>query len=119
MERAVDFAVLSAEEDRTPLVSSLCDAVEETWDEGLYPLVVVDRPWSRHNPLLRGEFARAAQLNHNYVEAWFNLGRSALSLGNLDEAISALQTAVTLRPNLAPAVQSLEQARRLKQARGY
>ena len=30
------------------------------------------------------------QLNPDYVEAWFNLGRAALTLGRLDEAIPAL-----------------------------
>ncbi|MBX3731201.1 MAG: tetratricopeptide repeat protein [Verrucomicrobiae bacterium] len=65
------------------------------------------------------QFAHAARLNPDYVEAWFNLGRSALTLGRLDDAIPALETAVRLRPDLTPGVRALEQARRLKQARGY
>lgn len=41
-----------------PGVASLCDAMEAVYAAGRYPQLTVERPWSRHNPVLTGEFAR-------------------------------------------------------------
>ncbi len=56
----MDFASLAEEPARQAAVRSLCDAVEAVWAEGSYAFIEVDRPWSRHNPVIRGEFARPA-----------------------------------------------------------
>ena len=58
MDTAVDFAALPPDTDPAADVRALCDAIESIWDEGLYPQLEIDRPWSRHNPVLKGEFAR-------------------------------------------------------------
>ena len=58
MDTAVDFAALPPDTGHAELVRGLCDAIESIWDEGLYPQLEIDRPWSRHNPVLKGEFAR-------------------------------------------------------------
>jgi len=76
METLVDFAGLPPEEDREPLVRAICDAIEAAWDAGTYPQVEVDRPWSRHNPTLRGEFARPRAIRW-YLER--ELGKLAAS----------------------------------------
>jgi AMP nucleosidase len=39
------------------VATALCDVVEKVEAQGRYPCVVVTRPWSRHNPQLRGELA--------------------------------------------------------------
>jgi AMP nucleosidase len=41
---------------------ALCDLVEERYAAGFYPKVVVRRPWSTHNPVIKGELARPAAL---------------------------------------------------------
>ena len=56
-------------------------------------------------------FTRAAQLNPDYVEAWFNLGRTYGQLGRWEDAIPPLQTALSLRPDLKSARTMLEAAR--------
>ena len=76
MEAAVDFAALPPETDPAPHVRGLCDAIEAAWDEGLYPQVEAERPWSRHNPVLRGEFARPRAIRW-YLER--ELGKLAAS----------------------------------------
>jgi len=54
----VDGAHLAAAE--VPAVAAkLCDVIVEVESDGLYPCVVVTRPWSVHNPQLRGEIAGA------------------------------------------------------------
>lgn len=37
------------------VAAEVCDAVEKIEDDGQYPCLVVVRPWSEHNPRLRGE----------------------------------------------------------------
>jgi superkiller protein 3 len=60
-------------------------------------------------------YLRAAQLNPDYVEAWFNLGRSYGQLGRWEEAIAPLQTVVSLRPGMTAARDALEYAKRAHQ----
>ncbi|MHC1561176.1 phosphorylase family protein [Actinomycetospora sp. C-140] len=57
----VDGTALSAEDREKAtdqLVATLADADEAGW----YGELVVERPWSAHNPRLSGEFARAAAI---------------------------------------------------------
>jgi len=53
----IDFATVGSDTlgDR---VEEICDALVAVDDAGWYPELEVDRPWSEHNPLLQGEFAR-------------------------------------------------------------
>lgn len=39
------------------LADEVVDAMASMWDAGWYPEVEVHRPWSLHNPMIRGEFA--------------------------------------------------------------
>lgn len=43
-------------------VAALCDALEAIYADGRYPQLTVERPWSHHNPVLSGEFARPAAI---------------------------------------------------------
>jgi len=54
----VDFAQVAAE-DVPAEVARLCEALEAADAEGWYGSLTVERPWSRHNPVLDGEFACA------------------------------------------------------------
>jgi hypothetical protein len=49
---AVDFSAIPAA-DQASEIGLLCDAMEATAGDGRYPLLVVERPWSVHNPKLR------------------------------------------------------------------
>ncbi len=89
MESAVDFAGLPPDTDPAPIVRRLCDAIEAIWEDGFYPQVDVHRPWSRHNPLLTGEFARPRAIRW-YLER---------ELGKLAEAGAAI-SATGARPRV-------------------
>ena len=56
MTPSVDFAAIP-ESERAAAVGRLCAAMEEASGAGRYPRLVVERPWSAHNPVLDGEFA--------------------------------------------------------------
>jgi AMP nucleosidase len=43
-------------------VTRLCNRLEEIYEAGSYAELEVDRPWSQHNPVLSGEFARPAAI---------------------------------------------------------
>ena len=45
-------------------------------------------------------FNRAVQLDAEYPDAWFNLGRSYSQAGQYAEAVAPLQRALRLRPGL-------------------
>lgn len=45
------------EAGRPDEIGRLCDAMEAAAAEGRYPRLVVERPWSVHNPRIEGEFA--------------------------------------------------------------
>jgi AMP nucleosidase len=70
---AVDFATTS-EASQASEIARLCAAMETAAAAGHYPLVVVERPWSAHNPRLEGEFASPAAIRW-YLER--ELGRLA------------------------------------------
>ncbi len=40
------------------LVVDACDTMESMYDQGYYPKMTVERSWSKHNPVIEGEFAR-------------------------------------------------------------
>src|SRR5579862_108753 len=88
VERGIDGADLPPEE-RDAAVAELCDALAATDAEGWYSAIDVVRPWSEHNPLITGEFARPQAIRH-YLE------RELM-------ALLALGAKVTVRPS-RPAV---------------
>jgi AMP nucleosidase len=53
---SIDFAQ-AAPGDLPELVATLCDELEAADAAGFYGALTVERPWSRHNPVLEGEFA--------------------------------------------------------------
>jgi len=55
---AIDFADECGGDAVDDAVGRICDVLEDTYGAGSYPELTVDRPWSSHNPVLRGEFAR-------------------------------------------------------------
>ncbi|HEX6755160.1 MAG TPA: hypothetical protein VF109_04365 [Mycobacteriales bacterium] len=56
MPITVDFAQVSPEQAAAE-VARLCDTLEVADADGAYGKLTVERPWSRHNPVLDGEFA--------------------------------------------------------------
>lgn len=75
MPFTVDFAQVSAE-DAPAEVAKLIDVLEVADADGWYGALTVERPWSRHNPVLEGEFACPAAVRP-YLER--ELGRLALA----------------------------------------
>jgi AMP nucleosidase len=57
----VDFAQ-EKPEDVPERVAALCDELESADAAGWYGALTVERPWSRHNPVLEGEFACPAAI---------------------------------------------------------
>ncbi|MDZ7694774.1 MAG: hypothetical protein U5K69_27260 [Balneolaceae bacterium] len=39
-------------------IARACDLMEDIYDEGEYPKVLIRRSWSKHNPVIDGEMAR-------------------------------------------------------------
>ena len=58
---AFDFGQVAAG-DVPAAVARLCEALEAADAEGWYGALAVERPWSRHNPVLEGEFACPAAI---------------------------------------------------------
>src|ERR1700757_221601 len=58
-DRVIVSADFSAIPDsmRAAEIEQLCDAMEAADKAGRYPQLIVERPWSVHNPRLEGEFA--------------------------------------------------------------
>jgi AMP nucleosidase len=56
MTISIGFAEVRTGE-RQAAVDQLCDAMEAADKAGRYPELIVERPWSEHNPVLEGEFA--------------------------------------------------------------
>jgi AMP nucleosidase len=96
---AVDFTSIPAACHASE-ISRLCDAMEAAAAVGHYPLLVVERPWSVHNPRLEGEFARPEAIRW-YLER--ELGRLAADGARI--SVSSGREAVDLRdPRFGPAV---------------
>ncbi len=91
MELSVDFASLDDPARRAGEVRRLCDAIEETWACGSYPEVSVDRPWSQHNPVISGEFARPSAIRW-YLER--ELGKLAAGGARIRVAASRPRVAL-------------------------
>jgi AMP nucleosidase len=70
---AADFSAVPPA-DRAPEIGLLCDAMEAAASDGRYPRLVVERPWSVHNPRIEGEFASPGTIRW-YLER--ELGRLA------------------------------------------
>jgi AMP nucleosidase len=56
MTMSVDFSVIPESQHQTE-IEKLCDAMEAAAKADRYPELIVERPWSAHNPVLEGEFA--------------------------------------------------------------
>ena len=97
---AVDFATIP-EASQASEVARLCAAMEmRVAAAGHYPLVVVERPWSAHNPRLEGEFASPRAVRW-YLER--ELGRLAADGARI--SVSEGRQALDLRdPRLGAAV---------------
>ncbi|HYT10784.1 MAG TPA: hypothetical protein VEL73_09010, partial [Mycobacteriales bacterium] len=61
MTLTVDFAQVPPEAVPAE-VARLCDVLEAAHAQGWYGALTVGRPWSRHNPVLEGEFACPAAI---------------------------------------------------------
>jgi len=48
----------STEATVRPNVEKACNLLEDIYDSGYYPKIIVERSWSDHNPVIEGEFAR-------------------------------------------------------------
>jgi AMP nucleosidase len=57
VDTVVDPGALGADQIDVAVVE-LLDALEAIDDDGWYPVLDVERPWSQHNPVITGEFAR-------------------------------------------------------------
>jgi AMP nucleosidase len=68
-----DFSAIPADQHAAE-VEQLCDAMEAADKAGRYPRLIVERPWSVHNPVLEGEFSSPGAIRW-YLER--ELGRLA------------------------------------------
>jgi len=99
MTVSVDFSAIPPQR-RAAEVARLCDAMERIAGDGCYPRLAVERPWSKHNPVLDGEFAAPGAIRW-YLER--ELGRLAAAGARI--SVSAGRKALDLRdPALAEAV---------------
>jgi AMP nucleosidase len=94
-----DFASVAVAEHASE-IGLLCDAMEAMAAGGRYPRLVVERPWSRHNPRIEGEFASPSAIRW-YLER--ELGRVAAAGARV--SVCQGREAVGLRDaRLGPAV---------------
>jgi AMP nucleosidase len=94
-----DFAVVP-DGRRAAEIEQLCDAMEAADRAGRYPKLMVERPWSVHNPVLEGEFASPRAIRW-YLER--ELGRLAAKGATI--SVCAGREALDLHdPRLGPAV---------------
>lgn len=49
---------INSTQDLNYQIERACDAMTEIYDSGQYPKLVVKRSWSKHNPIISGEFAK-------------------------------------------------------------
>jgi AMP nucleosidase len=59
---SADFSAIPESQHQAE-VRQLCEAMEASDRAGRYPKLVVERPWSVHNPVLEGEFASPAAIS--------------------------------------------------------
>ncbi len=99
MSLSADFSVIP-ESQRAPEVELLCDAMEAAGQDGRYPQLTVERPWSVHNPVLEGEFAAPGAIRW-YLER--ELAKLAAAGARI--SVSPGRKALDLRdPALGPAI---------------
>ncbi len=99
MTKSVDFSAVP-ESARATEIESLCDAMEAAGQAGCYPRLTVERPWSRHNPVLEGEFSSPRAIRW-YLER--ELGRLAAAGARI--SVSDGRKALDLRdPGIGAAV---------------
>jgi AMP nucleosidase len=99
MTISIGFAEVPASE-RQAAVEQLCDAMEAADKAGRYPELIVERPWSEHNPVLEGEFASPGAIRW-YLER--ELGQLAAAGARI--SVSQGRKAVDLHdPDLGPAL---------------
>jgi AMP nucleosidase len=99
MTDSVDFSAVP-ESDRAAQVERLCDDMEKADRAGRYSRLIVERPWSGHNPVLDGEFACPRAIRW-YLER--ELGRLAVRGARI--SVSPGREALDLHdPRLGPAV---------------
>ncbi|MEX0610446.1 MAG: AMP nucleosidase [Balneolaceae bacterium] len=48
----------SSEAELKKAIDKACDLMEKIYDEGKYPKLIVERAWSKHNPVIDGELAQ-------------------------------------------------------------
>jgi AMP nucleosidase len=96
---AADFSSIQPA-DHASEIALLCDAMETAAADGRYPRLIVERPWSVHNPRLEGEFASPGAIRW-YLER--ELGRLAADGARI--SVCRGRAVVGLRdPRLGPAV---------------
>ncbi len=99
MTESVDFSALPPDQ-QAGRIEQLCQAMEALEKAGRYSRLTVERPWSRHNPVLDGEFAAPAAIRW-YLER--ELGRLAQAGARI--SVSEGRRAVDLHePDIGPAV---------------
>src|SRR5215813_13746293 len=99
MTLTVDFSATPGC-DHAAEVERLCDAMEAADQAGRYPRLMVERPWSAHNPVLDGEFASPRAIRW-YLEREL----SRLAAWGAKVSVSPGREALDLRdPRLGPAV---------------
>ena len=96
---SVDFSAIPASQQAAE-IARLCDAMEAADQAGRYPRLMVERPWSVHNPVLQGEFAAPGAIRW-YLER--ELARLAARGAGI--SVSAGREALDLHdPRIGPAV---------------
>ncbi|HBX65578.1 MAG TPA: AMP nucleosidase, partial [Balneolaceae bacterium] len=48
----------STEAELKKAIDKACDLMEEIYDSGQYPKMIVERTWSQHHPIIDGELAQ-------------------------------------------------------------
>ena len=54
-------------EELKKATENACDLMEKIYDSGKYPKMLVERAWSEHNPIIKGELAQPKALR-SYLE---------------------------------------------------
>ncbi|MGN8225625.1 phosphorylase family protein [Gracilimonas sp. BCB1] len=85
----------SSEAELKKAIDKACDLMEEIYDSGKYPQMIVERTWSKHNPVIDGELAQPKayrwylkreieRLVSNGATVFIKPSREALPMNNPD-----------------------------------
>ncbi|MCH2450539.1 MAG: AMP nucleosidase [Gracilimonas sp.] len=85
----------SSEKELKKAIVKACDLMEEIYASGKYPKLIVERTWSKHNPVIDGELAQPAayrwylkreieRLVDNGATVFVKPSREALAMNNPD-----------------------------------